>query len=216
MGAQAHVAQLVSETLGLRRYRSLTLIAPTARVSERAVVAESARVWDLAQIREDARVGRHCVVGMGAYIDAGVVVGDNCKIQNYALIYSPAVLDDGVFVGPAAVFTNDVFPRAVNRDGSPRGEQDWDRSGVTVRRGASIGGGAVVLGGVQIGSWSLVGAASVVTSSVEAHALVVGNPARSVGWVGVTGRRLEKRRDRWVDPSNGDMYEETDGRLAAL
>lgn len=179
-------------------------------------MAESARVWDLAQIREDARVGSHCIVGMGAYIDAGVVVGDSCKIQNYALIYSPAVLEEGVFVGPAAVFTNDVFPRAVNRDGSPKGAQDWDRSGVTVGRGASIGGQAVVLGGVQIGSWSLVGAGSVVTGSVQSHALVVGNPARPIGWVGVTGRRLEKRRDRWVDPSNGDLYEEADGKLTEL
>src|SRR5918994_3072012 len=85
-------------------------VAPSADFDERASVGEGSAIWHLAQVREHAVIGRNCVVGRGAYIGSGVRLGDNCKIQNYALVYEPAVLEDGVFVGPAAVLTNDMFP----------------------------------------------------------------------------------------------------------
>ena len=107
------------------------MIATTADVDSRAQVAESAKVWHLAQVREDAVIGDNCIVGRGAYIDAGVLVGKNCKIQNNALVYSPAVLEDGVFVGPAVVFTNDTFPRAINPDGTIKDASDWRRAMVS-------------------------------------------------------------------------------------
>ena len=94
------------------------MIALDAVVDDRAHVAESARIWGLAQVREDASVGENCIIGRGAYIDAGVKVGANCKIQNSALVYAPAVLEDGVFIGPAVILTNDTFPRAIKPDGS--------------------------------------------------------------------------------------------------
>lgn len=189
------------------------MIAPTADVDERALVAESARVWHLAQIREHAHVGENCVIGRGAYIDTGVRVGDNCKIQNNALVYAPAVLEDGVFVGPAVVFTNDRFPRAVNPDGSLKAASDWDAAGVTVRRGAAIGARSVVLGGIEVGEWALIAAGSVVTKDVPAFALMVGSPARRVGWVGTTGVPLRREGDWWVDPTSGDRYIETEETL---
>lgn len=189
------------------------MIAPTADVDSRAQIAESAQIWHLAQVREDAVVGENCIVGRGAYIDAGVTVGDNCKIQNNALVYAPAVLEDGVFVGPAAVFTNDAFPRAVNPDGSPKTTANWEMVGVTVRKGAAIGARAVVLGGVEVGEWATIAAGAVVTKNVPAYALMVGVPAKRVGWVGATGLPLVENGDGWVDPTDGTRYVEADGNL---
>jgi len=189
------------------------LIAHSADVDDRAQVADSASIWHLAQVRENAVVGQNCIVGRGAYIDAGVVLGDNCKIQNNALVYAPAVLEDGVFVGPAAVFTNDTFPRAINPDGTIKGASDWQMKGVTVRRGASIGARAVVLGGVEIGEWALIAAGAVVTKDVPPYALVAGVPAKRVAWVAVSGVPLDHDDGVWMDPVSGARFVEDEGRL---
>jgi acetyltransferase-like isoleucine patch superfamily enzyme len=170
-------------------------------------------VWGLAKIREDAVVGENCIVGRGAYVDAGVVIGDNCKIQNNALIYTPAILEDGVFVGPAAVLTNDTYPRAITPEGKLKGPSEWDMVGVTVRRGASVGAGAIVLGGIEVGEWALVAAGSVVTEDVLPHALVAGVPARRVAWVGERGVPLVLRDEVWVDPDTGAEFLERDERI---
>jgi acetyltransferase-like isoleucine patch superfamily enzyme len=139
-----------------------------------------------------------------------VRVGDRCKIQNHALIYEPALLEDGVFVGPAVVFTNDTFPRAVNPDGSLKSASDWEATGVTVRAGASIGARAVCVAPVVVGRWATVAAGAVVTRDVPDHALVMGVPARQVGWVGRAGVRLVDEGDgRWRCPASGDAYTET-------
>ncbi|WP_224403937.1 acyltransferase [Pseudonocardia sp. ICBG1034] len=188
-------------------------IAPGADIADSASVADDARIWHLAQIREDAVVGRGCVVGRGAYVGNGVRVGDNCKIQNYALVYDPARLADGVFVGPAAVLTNDTHPRAVNPDGTPKSAADWDPVGVTVDEGASIGARAVCVAPVHIGAWATVAAGAVVTRDVPPHALVVGVPARRVGWVGHAGAPLREEDGLWVCPLSGRTYREVDGEL---
>ncbi len=188
-------------------------IAESADVDPRATVGEGSQIWHLAQVREDAQVGAGCVVGRGAYVDTGVVVGDHCKIQNYALVYAPSRLEDGVFIGPAAVLTNDRFPRAINADGSPKATTDWDPQGVVVKRGAAIGAKAVVVAGVTIGEWALVGAGAVVSKNVPAHALVVGSPARQVAWVGRSGRVLEAVDGELKDPGTGDRFREVEGKL---
>lgn len=192
------------------------LVAPSADVSPEAVVGAGCSVWHLAQIRAKARLGDGCVVGRGAYVDAGVVVGHGCKIQNYALLYGPAVLEDGVFVGPGAVLTNDRRPRAVNPDGTPKTAADWTAEGVVVGRGASIGARAVVLAGVSIGPWAMVGAGAVVTRNVPPHGLVTGAPARRVAWVGRSGATLEVRGDNLVDPETAESYEVHGDTLKAL
>ena len=191
-------------------------IVGSADVDENAVIGNGSSVWHLAQIREGATLGRSCVVGRGAYIGAGVELGDNCKVQNYALIYEPARLGHGVFVGPAAVLTNDTYPRAVNPDGSSKSATDWEPVGVLVGDGASIGARAVCVAPVRVGAWSLVAAGSVVTKDVPDHALVAGVPARQVGWVGRTGRRLEDDgTGLLICPDTREMYRESDGQLTA-
>ena len=179
----------------------------SADVADSATIPDSARVWHLSQIREDAVLGENCIIGRGAYIGEGVHVGDNCKVQNYALVYEPAVLEPGVFIGPAVVLTNDEFPRAINDDGSLKSADDWESVGVTIRRGASIGARSVCVAPVEIGEWALVGAGSVVVKDVPRFALVVGSPARRIGWVGTDGYPLTKDEgDLWVCPKTAKRY----------
>jgi UDP-2-acetamido-3-amino-2,3-dideoxy-glucuronate N-acetyltransferase len=168
----------------------MAMIHETAEVSPNAEVGEGTRVWHHAQIREGARVGTGCILAKGVYVDRDVVIGDNVKIQNYALIYRGATLGDGVFVGPLACLANDRFPRAVTPEGEPKGDEDWDVGRVTVERGASIGAAAVVLTGVRIGEWAMVGAAALVTRDVPQHGLVLGTPARLAGYACRCGRRM--------------------------
>jgi acetyltransferase-like isoleucine patch superfamily enzyme len=185
-------------------------VHPTAEVDETARLGDGTSIWHYAQIREGASLGRDCIVGRGAYIGSGVTVGDSVKIQNYALVYEPATLGKGVFVGPAAVFTNDEYPRAVNEDLSPKSASDWHQVGVDVREGASIGARAVCVAPVTIGRWALVAAGAVVVSDVPDFALVAGVPAKRIRWVGRAGVPLEPvGGGRFRCPRSGQAYQET-------
>lgn len=190
-------------------------IAPSADVSDAAVIGDGSQIWHLAQVREDVVLGESCIVGRGAYIGTGVTVGRNSKIQNYALVYEPATLGDGVFIGPAVVLTNDTYPRAINADGSQKSASDWHAVGVTIGEGAAIGARAVCVAPVTIGPWATVAAGAVVTKDVPAHAIVVGVPARQVGWVGEAGQPLVQEGSLWRCPVTSATYEVSDGRLQA-
>ncbi|MDR2381625.1 MAG: acetyltransferase [Bifidobacteriaceae bacterium] len=189
--------------------------APSADVDHRARIGDGSKVWHLAQVREDAQLGVNCIIGRGAYIGTGVRLGDNCKVQNYALVYEPAELADGVFIGPAVVLTNDTYPRAINPDGSLKGGDDWEHVGVTIGAGASIGARAVCVAPVKIGAWATVAAGAVVVKDVPEYALVVGVPARRVGWVGKAGHPLLPGPDQslWVCPATGARYEQIQDSL---
>jgi serine acetyltransferase len=191
-----------------------TMVSATADVAESARLGPGTRVWHLAQVGDGAIVGASCVLGRGAYVGPGVRVGDNVKIQNYALVYRPAVLENGVFVGPAAVLTNDLNPRAVEVDGRPKSVDDWAPVGVHVKEGASLGARSVCVGPVMIGRWAMIGAGAVVVADVPDFALVVGVPARRIGWVGRAGLALRKLEDAtWQCERTGERYAEKEGVL---
>jgi acetyltransferase-like isoleucine patch superfamily enzyme len=172
------------------------VIDPSARVHPSADLEADVRigpgtsVWHRAQVRTGARIGAECVIGRDAFIDEGVTLGDRVKVQNAALVYHGVTVEDGVFIGPNAILTNDRTPRAITSSGDLARASDWTISPITLKRGCSIGAGAIVVAGVDVGTFALVGAGSVVTKPVSDYAVVVGNPARRLGWVCACGLRL--------------------------
>jgi UDP-2-acetamido-3-amino-2,3-dideoxy-glucuronate N-acetyltransferase len=174
----------------------------TADVAPTAMIGSGTKIWAHAQVREGARIGRRCVLGRNCFVGLDVEVGDDVKVQNNASLYEGLTVDDGAFIGPHVVFTNDKVPRAVNPDGSLKSIDDWELGRIHVGRGAAIGASAVIVTGTSIGEWAMVGSGSVVTRDVPDHALVLGNPARAVGWVSAAGARCasqEEARNRSAD-----------------
>ena len=189
----------------------MTFIHSTADISSSAKVGDGSSVWHYAQLRENCNVGENVIIGRNVYVGDGVSIGDNSKIQNGALVYEPAILERGVFIGPGVILTNDQFPRAVNPDGSQKTGSDWTPVGVTVREGASIGAGSVCIAPVEIGAWALVAAGSIVTKSVPSFAVVAGSPAKRIGWVGKAGVPLSKANENtYLCPKTGTEYLEHD------
>ncbi len=166
-------------------------VHPTASVEEGVVLGDGARVWHYTRVRAGTRIGARTNVGGGVFIGEGVSIGTDCKIANDAHIPEGSRIENGVFVGPAAILTNDSHPRAVNPDLSMKTTDDWTLKGVVVKEGASIGAGAIVMAGIEIGAWALVGAGSVVTRDVEPHNLVQGVPARPVATVCYCGNVID-------------------------
>lgn len=165
-------------------------IHPTADVEAGAVIGDGTKVWHLCHIRRDAHIGGECVIGRGVFVDAGVQIGNRVKIQNYVSVFHGVTIEDGVFVGPHVCFTNDMFPRAVNPDMSLKAADDWVLSETLVKAGAAIGANSTIVCGITIGRWAMIGSGSVVTKDVPDYALVVGNPARIIGYVTATGKRV--------------------------
>lgn len=167
-------------------------VHPTAEVEEGAQLGPGTKVWHLVHIRSSARLGRGCTIGRNVYIDANVEIGDLVKIQNNVSVYQGVTLEDEVFVGPCAVFTNDLRPRAQ----SP----GWQIVPTVVRKGASIGANATLICGIEIGVYAMVAAGAVVTRSVEPYRLVAGNPARPIGWVDEAGQVVSRDGDSGIRP----------------
>ncbi len=183
-------------------------IHPTAEVHPSAQIGDGTSIWNQCHVRENTVIGANCILGKDSYVDFGVHIGDNVKIQNGALVYHGTTLEDGVFVGPGAIFTNDKLPRAINPDGTLKSDDDWVVGETTVQVGASIGAGAVILPGITVGRFALVGAGAVVTKNVPEHGLVLGNPARLAGYVCTCAMKLVKKDSgTYACPTCGEQYQ---------
>ena len=179
-------------------------IHPTAVVEKTAKIGKDTKVWHFVHIRETAEIGRECVLGHSVYVGKGVQIGDRVKLENRATIYQGVKIEDNVFVGPHVTFTNDRYPRSY----SP----NWRIVPTLVKQGASIGAGTVVICGVTIGEYAMIGAGSVITKGIPPHALAYGNPASLRGFVCKCGRQLktEKEKERQITmrcPSCEEEYE---------
>jgi acetyltransferase-like isoleucine patch superfamily enzyme len=167
-------------------------IHASAEVSDKAIIGDGTSIWHQSQVREEAQIGQNCILGKGVYIDTGVCLGDNVKIQNYVSVFHGVTIEDGVFIGPHVCFTNDLRPRAINPDGTIKAADDWVLSETLIKYGAAIGANSTVRCGVTIGEWAMIGSGSVITKDVPAYGLVVGNPAKLVGFVCPCGVKLNK------------------------
>ena len=166
----------------------------SAVIEDGAKIGAGSRVWHDVHIRKGARIGERCILGKGVFVDFDVPIGDDCKIQNYACVYHGVSLGRGVFVGPHAVFTNDMRPRATDVNFARLKDGEWTVATSHVGDGAAIGANATILPGVNIGRWAMIGAGSVVTRSVPDYAVAVGTPARLAGWVCPCGDRVRSAR----------------------
>lgn len=155
--------------------RPAVFIHDTAVVESGAALGEGSKVWHHAHVRSGAVIGEQTVLGKNVFVDSGAVIGDRCAVQNNVSVYTGVRLGNEVFVGPSAVFTNDLVPRAFN--------PSWTITPTVVHDGCSIGANATIVCGAVLGEHSMIGAGSVVTRPVRAHQLVAGNPARHRGWV---------------------------------
>ena len=183
------------------------MIHPTAEVESGAEIGANARIWHFAHVRTGAAIGSNCTLGHSVYIDAGVVLGDNVKLQNRVSVYRGVTIEDGVFVGPHASFTNDKYPRAISPEGILISDDDWTPLPTLVKYGASIGAGAVILPGVTIGRWAMVGAGAVVSRDLPDHGLATGVPAEVVGYVCACGQTMREKSGRWVCDSCGKTFD---------
>jgi len=178
-----------------------TRVHATAIVDDGVELAATAVVWDRAVIRRGARIGPGSSIGRDSLIDEGVAIGAHVRIHSGVLVYRGAAVEDGVYLGPRAILANDRYPRALRADGTPGGE-DVQPGAIRLRHGASVGAGAIIVGGCDVGPFATVGAGAVVTHDVPAFALVAGNPAHRIGWVCACGNRL---RDASGDPAPAEV-----------
>ena len=190
-------------------------IHPTAEISPKATICPGAKIWHYAQVREDAHIGANCIIAKGVYVDFAVSIGANSKLQNGVCVYHGVTIQDGVFLGPGVILTNDQLPRAINPDGSLKQDADWHVNPILIKRGASIGAGSVVLPGVTIGEFALIGAGTIVTRDIPPYGLAYGNPARLRGYVCVCGQVLtptgdpqeQEEQGVWTCPECNNRYE---------
>jgi UDP-2-acetamido-3-amino-2,3-dideoxy-glucuronate N-acetyltransferase len=185
-------------------------IHPTAVVDEGATLGEGTKVWHFSHIMSDAVVGERCNIGQNVVISPGVILGSNVKIQNNVSLYTGVICDDDVFLGPSCVFTNVVNPRSAD---NRRGQYAQTRVG----RGASIGANATIVCGHDIGQFAFIGAGAVVTKQVPDYALVVGNPARQMGWMSEFGHKLLfDEQGQATCPESGEAYRLDQGKVSKI
>ncbi len=162
-------------------------IHESANVSQKSKIGNNTKIWINSQIRENSKIGSNCIISKDTYIDINVIIGNNCKIQNSVSIYQGVTIQDDVFVGPNACFTNDKVPRAF--------DDEWKITSTLVKKGASIGANATIVCGVIVGEYAMVAAGSVVTKNVEDYSLVMGNPAKHYSFVDKKGNKVINKEE---------------------
>lgn len=182
----------------------------TAVVDDGCTIGKGTKIWHFSHIMADSVLGENCNIGQNVVVSPGVVLGRNVKVQNNVSIYTGVVCEDDVFLGPSMVFTNVINPRS-------HVVRKHEFKQTIVRHGASIGANATVVCGNEIGEYAMIGAGAVITHSVKPFALVVGNPARQIGWVSAYGDKLEFDNDnKAVCPETGIVYELKDGYVSEI
>ena len=182
----------------------------SAIVDDGSQIGAGTKIWHFSHIMTGCQIGERCNIGQNVVVSPGVILGNNVKVQNNVSIYTGVTCDDDVFLGPSMVFTNVVNPRsAINRR---------DQYAKThVGKGASIGANATIVCGHDIGAFAFIGAGAVVTKNIPPFALVVGNPARQIGWVGEYGHRLQFGVDGIAEcPESAQRYQLQDNRVVRI
>lgn len=180
------------------------MIHPKSDVQTQSIGAGT-KVWQYSIILEKALIGKNCNINCHVFIENDVVIGDNVTVKSGVQLWDGITIEDNVFIGPNVTFTNDKIPR------SKKYPTEFQR--IILQEYSSIGAGAVILGGVIIGEYSMVGAGAVVTKSIPKFALVIGNPAKIVGWLNKDGSKMDKQGEcTWRD-NNGNYWKESNGRL---
>lgn len=182
----------------------------SAYIDEGSVIGDGTKIWHFSHIMSGCEIGERCNIGQNVVVSPQVVLGNNVKVQNNVSIYTGVHCEDDVFLGPSMVFTNVINPRSaiVRRD---------QYLATRVGQGASIGANATIVCGNNIGRYALIGAGAVVTKSIPDYALVVGNPARQIGWVGEYGHRLDFDEEGLaVCPESNQQYKKEDNQIIRL
>jgi len=198
----------------------MNVIHKTVQLGTNVIIGHNVSIWDYSKIETGVSIGENTKIGRNVYIGEFVKIGSNCKIQNNSLIYSPAEIFDGVFIGPGVILTNDKNPRAIDESGDIKNQEHWHQSKIVVEQGASLGAGVICVAPIIVGSWSLSGSGAVLTANVPRFALMAGVPARQIGWVCKCGYRLEQvnqysykcdrmKHDYWIS-DDGIMSERLD------
>lgn len=171
----------------------------TAIIDEGCDIGKGTKIWHFSHVMPNCKIGENCNLGQNVVVSPGVVLGNNVKVQNNVSIYTGVICEDDVFLGPSMVFTNVMNPR------SAIARKDQYRE-TLVKRGASIGANATIVCGNPIGEYAFIGAGSVVTKEVPAYALLVGNPAKQIGWMSSYGHRLDFKNGQATCPESGEVY----------
>lgn len=171
----------------------------TAIIDEGCSIGKGTKIWHFSHVMQDCVIGEDCNIGQNVVISPHVVLGRNIKIQNNVSVYTGVTCEDDVFLGPSMVFTNVINPRSfISR------KSEYKQT--IIRKGASIGANATIVCGHEIGEYALIGAGSVITKDVKPYALMVGNPAKQIGWVSKNGHKLIFENNKAVCPETGEIY----------
>ena len=185
-------------------------VHPSAIVDAGAEIGEGSRIWHFVHICGGAKIGKECSLGQNVFVGNRVVIGDRCKVQNNVSVYDNVTLEEGVFCGPSMVFTNVHNPRALV-------ERKNEYRDTLIRRGATLGANSTIVCGVTVGKFAFIGAGAVVSRDVPDFALMVGVPARQIGWMSAFGERLDlplRGAGEATCPHTGDRYRLADGRVS--